>query len=132
MLYIVGTFLCILCGLLWHYCCCAFILEAFPFLLEALLIKAFHSSQRLFHKLFALPDCSCQSVESRQRFESIIDILHQDGVIGLCHRCHQKLSSSKLACMIHDIYDWSSLHVHDCMSVHLSLQIGYLCLFVSL
>ena len=34
----------------------------------------------LFHKLFTLPDCSCQSVESRQRFESIIDILHQDVV----------------------------------------------------
>ena len=87
-----------------------------------MLLEAFLSSQRLLHKLFTLPDCSCQSVESRQRFESIIDILHQDGVIGLCHRCHLKSSSSKLACMIHDIHDWSSLHIHDHVSVCLSLQ----------
>ena len=32
--------------------------------------------------------------------------------------------------MIRDIHDWSSLHVHDRMSVRLSLQMGYLCLFV--
>ena len=59
-------------------------------------------------------------------------ILHQDGVIGLCHRCHLKLSSSKLTCVICDIRDQSSLHIHDCMSVCLSLQMGYLCLFVCL
>ena len=67
--------------------------------------KLFSLLKGLFKKLFILPDLSCQRVEIRQRFESIIDVLCQGGVVGLCNRCHLKSSSSKFACMISDVHD---------------------------
>ena len=38
---LVGVFCCILWVFLWHHCCCTFVLEAFPFLLEVFASQSF-------------------------------------------------------------------------------------------